>query len=409
MTGYQAVLTSTGDPDGDPGGLIRTRANHALDCVNESWARKVNRSETVRNGLRQCGWDPKTEVEYAVDWAMSGEDANGEPARITSLKQFDPDASYEWWGPDDQFVTDQDPRGFAKLVDEMVKDTVPPGDPRVVFDTEVTNINYGACDSGSPGPIVVTTRDGRVYTANHEVISTLPLGVLMKNHSTLFDPPLPRKQVELLSPAGRFRMGNLTHVVVQFPVVWWDNGLVKWLSANKGSNTSAAGGPDGSGANAAGEFSLWHNLNHAGFLPGSHTLLTFLGDPQSSVYEGMPDAAVQAALVARLKAQHPKLTIPEPSAFFISRHGYDRNSYGAYSFALVGWNGNDHGTLQAPLRACETDTVRVRLAGEAMCDDLNGYTHGALQSGREAAAHYLHHYDGAPKPSEVPGLLLCDL
>ena len=50
------------------------QANHALDCVNESWARKVNRSETARNGLRQCGWDPKTEVEYAVDWAMSGED-----------------------------------------------------------------------------------------------------------------------------------------------------------------------------------------------------------------------------------------------------------------------------------------------------------------------------------------------
>lgn len=263
-------------------------------------------------------------------------------------------------------------QGFAKLVDEMVKDTVPRGDPRVVFDTVVTNINYGACGGGSPGPIVVTTRDGRVYTANHEVISTLPLGVLMKNHSTLFDPPVPRKQAELLSPASRFRMGNLTHVVVQFPVVWWDNGLVKWLSANKGSNTSAAGGPDGSGANAAGEFSLWHNLNHADFLPGSHTLLTFLGDPQSSVYEGMPDAAVQAALVARIKAQHPKLTIPQPSAFFISRHGYDRNSYGAYSISLVGWNDNDHDTLKAPLRACETDTVRVRLAGEAMCDDLNG-------------------------------------
>jgi hypothetical protein len=287
----------------------------------------------------------------------------------------------------------------------------------------------------------------------------------------------------MLTPESGYRMGNLTHVVIQFPTVWWDDAIPKWLASNPGSNVSSeGGGPDGAGPAGAGEFSLWHNLNHAGFLPGSHTLLTFLGDPQSSVYEGMPDAAVQAALVARLKAQHPKLTIPEPSAFFISRHGYDRNSYGAYSIALVGWNGNDHGTLQAPLRACETDTVRVRLAGEAMCDDLNGCkkastaqgaalpwfglialdrvggcfpccfglvfvfrlrqapemplqslglkfarpcscpaphsidhcasiadTHGALQSGREAAAHYLHHYDGAPKPSEVPGLLLCDL
>ena len=82
----------------------------------------------------------------------------------------------------------------------QVRDTVPPGDPRVVFETEVRNIKYGACGSAGSagsagaGPIVVTTRDGRVYTANNEVISTLPLGVLIKNHSTLFDPPVPHKQ-----------------------------------------------------------------------------------------------------------------------------------------------------------------------------------------------------------------------
>ena len=110
---------------------------------------------------------------------MSGEDANGEQARITSLRDFDPDASYQWWGPDDQFVIDQNPRGFAKLVDQMVKDSVPPGDPRVVLNTEVTNIKYGAgaCGSSSaasPGsrkdakhdPVVVTTRDGRTYTSH---------------------------------------------------------------------------------------------------------------------------------------------------------------------------------------------------------------------------------------------------
>ena len=53
---------------------------------------------------------------------------------------------------------------------------------------------------------------------------------------------------------------------------------------------------------------------------------SFLGDPQSSHYEGMPDAPVQAALMARLREQHPNRTIPEPSAFFISRHGYDKNT-----------------------------------------------------------------------------------
>ena len=142
----------------------------------------------------------------------------------------------------------------------------------------------------------------------------------------------------------------------------WDDQLAKWLHAN-----------DPNGVGASGEFTLWHNLNHPSLLPGSHSLLrcshvnstiytgkpqpriirerckhaccaclhpteiycffwwerSFLGDPQSSHYEGLPDAAAQAALMQRLRAQHPNKTIPEPSDFFISRHGYDKNTYGA--------------------------------------------------------------------------------
>ena len=99
-------------------------------------------------------------------------------------------------------------------------------------------------------------------------------------HAQLFEPPLPAEQAALLSPRSKFAMGNLTHVVLQFPSVWWDDTLRKWLSANKGANRSAAGGPDGGGAAAAGEFAVWHNLNHGSLLPGSQTLVTFLGDPQ---------------------------------------------------------------------------------------------------------------------------------
>ena len=49
------------------------------------------------------------------------------------------------------------------------------------------------------------------------------------------------------------------------------------------------------------------------------------------------------------------------------------------------------------------------MAGECMCDDLNGYTHGALQMGKEAAAHYLYHaYPSAyPNPNKVPHLSMC--
>jgi hypothetical protein len=55
----------------------------------------------------------------------------------------------------------------------------------------------------------------------------LPLGVLQRRHHSMFDPPLPKKHREVLDTDG-IKMGNLTHVVVQFPRVWWDDSLAKW-------------------------------------------------------------------------------------------------------------------------------------------------------------------------------------
>ena len=94
---------------------------------------------------------------------VGNEDANGEPARRESLVSFDPDASYQWWGPDDQFVTDQHPRGFARMVDHMVRDTVPPGDPRVMLNSTVTKMAYDC-----PG-IAVSTKDGRMFQAQQVI------------------------------------------------------------------------------------------------------------------------------------------------------------------------------------------------------------------------------------------------
>ena len=68
----------------------------------------------------------------------------------------------------------------------------------------------------------------------------------------MFHPAIPKHQAEVMSLDSGFRMGNLTHVVVQFESVWWNNDLRKWLAPNRGSNESEAGGPDGGGPNAAG-------------------------------------------------------------------------------------------------------------------------------------------------------------
>jgi monoamine oxidase len=300
-----------------------------------------------------------------------------------------PDSTYMWWGSDDYFVLEQDPRGYAKVLDHMVKDSVPPGDSRVIFGQFVSNIAYNTKG------VTVTTKGGKTYTAN-EVITTIPLGALQRNHGALFSPALPSKHAAALEPNNGFVMANLTRVILQFPSVWWDNSLNRWLSANKGANTSEA----------SGEFAEWQNFNHEKMLPGSQILLNFMGDPQSSKYEGMSNDDVQVAAMAALRAQHPQKTIPDPVAFFMSRWSRAGGAYGAYSGWAIGMKDKAFSQLIKPLKDSNKNE-RVYFAGEAMCDDLSGFTHGARQSGREVVAKYLYSVGKGPNPSKTDHLNLC--
>jgi polyamine oxidase len=382
MSNYYAVF----DPDGhnaDPAGTLRHWANTALDCLNRTSSTDHNTTESARERLVKCGWSPETDIEWAMDWMMTVDDP-GEPARLTH--RYFPDETYMWWGPDDWFVVDQHPRGFARLIDGMVRDSVPPGDARVVFNARVAKMEWG-CDG-----VTASTKDGRTFKSKY-AISTVSLGVLQHHHQELFSPPLPKKHAEALSH-DHVVMGNLSHVLVQFPTVWWDNSLPRWISANHG------------GQKMSGEFTEWQNLNHDSLVPGSHTLLSFLGDPESSKYEAMQDADVMAAVVKRLRIQNPGKDIPDAVAVFISRWGFDDKFYGSYSHHEPGWKYKFQKVLTTPLKACGKDVIRF--AGEAMCDNLNGYTHGGYQTGKESAARYLYGVGKGPDPDNDDQLSLCN-
>ena len=71
---------------------------------------------------------------------------------------------------------------------------------------------------------VVTSIFSVIWTAKH-AISTVSFGVLQKHHSALSMPDLPSKQKSAIF------MANLSHVLNQFPNVWWDNSIPVWLEA----------------------------------------------------------------------------------------------------------------------------------------------------------------------------------
>lgn len=382
MSNYFAVFDENGE-DADPTGELRQRANAALACLNKAGP-KAKDSESVRTGLTKCGWTPSTSAEWAMDWALAA-DESGVRAPYGALSGFSPDPTYDWWGADDLFVVDQHPRGFARLIDGMVRDTVPDGDPRLVFNAHVSKIEWECAG------VTISTKDGKSFKGKH-AISTVSLGVLRKHHKEMFSPQLPEKQVDSLLNNHQ-PMANLTHVLIQFPSVWWDNSLPAWVAANTG------------GEARQGNFTVWHNLNYDNQMPGSNTLLSFLGEPEATNYGNIDEADLIALVTERLRAQNPKKDIPDGVAAWLKNWGNDPLTYGAYAYAEPGVSWSTK--WKKPLKACKHKQSIVQFAGEATCGNLDGYTHGALASGKNAAAQYLYDSGVGPDPAEDDELNLC--
>lgn len=363
MTNYGHIYTPEGiAKDCDHDGSIRKHANKAYSCLNKLAKKgKENDSETLRQALVKCGWEPKTSCERAVDWAVTVDEPGMVPEKQT-LSGTLPDEVYKWWGPDDHFVVDQRPRGYAGALDEMVKDIIPPGDARIILNTKVTQVAY------DHKGVTVLTEDGKAHKAK-VAITTFPLGVLNRHHRDLFKPNVPEEFAEILDD-GTFIMSNLTRVYLQFPSVFWDNNDRAFLLAHNGPR---------------GDFTEFRNLNRHGNVPGSNILLSFLGNPDSAKYENMADEDVKAAAVQKLREAFGADKVPDPVAFHMTRWGLDPLAYGCYSTTTPGFRDNKvFSTLKKPLKD------RVYMAGEALCDDLSGSTYGAYQSGYQVALTYLH-------------------
>lgn len=403
--GENTKVIQTGGHDADPSGALRTKINHAYDCMLEkadamedSEIGQIVKGATVREAMSSCGWKPLTDVEWAFTLDMDENECNGNEDDFEAIGI---DYTYEWWGSHDLFVIDQNPRGYARILDEMVKETLPEGDPRLVFNTKVVKLAYGGhCDESSKLTrseaeyVAVTTHDGHIFRAR-EVIITLPFGVLLRQHRGLFSPPLPDNYTDLFVDGDLIKMRNVTRIALQFPNVWWDDTLLRWVYVNQGANDTSS----------AGEFNQWRNMNHAKMLPGSHILFCFLGDPQSSYYEALSDDEVRARVMRYLRKKHPETVIPDPTDFFITRHGYDETRYGAFSVMGTKWR-PEANSFKKPLTDC-AGNPRIHFAGEAMCSAFSGYTHGAMQSGKEVAAMYLYERGLGPNPDDDDSLCLC--
>ena len=165
----------------------------AVSCLTNLSATldAAGRDLSVAAGFAACGWVPRGATDNALDWQASQSDTAIDDSVASLVANF-PDPTYSFFGPDDYLVVDQNPRGYAKLLDDMVAAAAGDGRPlrddeRLVLNATVVTVDY------SGGGVEVTLADGRVFRGDACVL-TVPLGVLARNHSTLLRPPLRPEQ-----------------------------------------------------------------------------------------------------------------------------------------------------------------------------------------------------------------------
>ena len=104
---------------------------------------------SVEHALAQQGWNrTKSLLYHFINW-FGVDYGLGQSASIASLYRTDPEPSYQVFGEEDFFVSDQ--RGYEHLVHCLASDfNLTPTDPRLRLSTTVTDIHWsndGVCFS----------------------------------------------------------------------------------------------------------------------------------------------------------------------------------------------------------------------------------------------------------------------
>ncbi len=275
-------------------------------------------------------------------------------------------------------MIDQNPRGYSKVVDQLVGHTM---DKVLHFNSPVVQVDV-TCEG-----VTITTANGTTYDSSYAILS-LPLGVLQRQHASIFkNNPLPSDQVSALMKLNR---GNFTKIFGQWEQPFWDINTKNFLASYK---------LPGHREYAYAEF---HNLAHAEFLPGSNILFMAVVEPVSTFLENVGDEDAKGIVLEWIKSLYPNTTIPDPVDFHITRHGVDPLSYMAYVSIPVGFSDAEFATAFQPYApsGCTHDP-KVFFVGEAACRGFNGYTHGAYLSGRAGGFSVLERMGFGPAPEAV--------
>ena len=262
----------------------------------------------------------------------------------------DPDVLSAWWhdesaghGSAEELVVGR----YADVVDGLARGL------RIERERHVTSVEV----TGSR----VRVRAGERELEAEHVVVAVPLAVLAADAIT-FDPPLPDT---VRAAASRIGTGSLEKVVLRFDdVAWLPDAPVLGATNTRDVERGIA------------EFHVIADHGRGA------TVLGLVGGAAARELVQRGPSAMRQAAIAGLSSIVGG-AIPEPRAVRSSAWSRDPLARGSYSFLSTGATPDDRAALARPI------TPRLVLAGEATDSRSPSTVHGAMRSGRRAAAQLL--------------------
>lgn len=288
-------------------------------------------------GSRGLAGSPDTALGRAQQWAGAVQVCEyGAELRDLSLAWFDDDYEADW---DDLLVVG----GFDRLIERLAAGL------DIRMGHEVIRIEHDVDGVRVESSLGTFSAD--------RVLITLPLGVLKAGQVT-FAPALPQGK---LAAIERLEMGLLNKVVLQYDERFWP----------------AEADVLGFASRTPGMFPQFINLFAATGMP---ILVATIAGDYARALEPLSDEQIVARAQHALRSMFAAKTVPEPSAFRVTRWASDPWARGSYSYVPVRGSGADYDILGEPVGD------RLFFAGEATNREYPATAHGAYLSGlREAA------------------------
>lgn len=340
-TDYDSILTY--NPQGWP---LTDATRDKLDARLEevlaeaaAWGEELDEDVSLQAGIdhvvagRDLSRQERLELDYAVNTTIEHEFAAD--AAEFSL----------WYGDEGKVFGGEDvifPDGYDQIFKRLAEGL------DIRLNQSVQKVEYGSTG------VKITTQNG-VFEAERAVI-TLPLGVL-KTGAISFTPALPASKTVAIQKLG---MGLLNKTYLRFPEAFWgdESDLLGYIGERKG------------------EWAEWLNIYK---YTGQPILLGFNAGRYGRQIEKLTDEQIVGAAMKTLRTIYGD-DIPDPIASLITRWASDPLAGGSYSYLPPGATEADRAALAEPV------AERLFFAGEATSSDYPATVHGALLSGRRAAA-----------------------